>query len=111
MNDERLQILKMVQEGKVSPEEAAKLLEAVEQPETKRPKPKSVRLVIVEGGKTATVVLSVGLVQWLLKLPMTVLQIGTYDKDAVLEAITRGNVGKVLETEEGNKRFEVWLDA
>lgn len=111
MNDERLQILKMVQEGKVSPEEAAKLLEAVEQPEAKRPKPKSVRLLIVEGGKTSMLVLNVGMVQWLLKLPMTVLQIGTYDRDAVLEAVTRGAVGKVLEAEEGNRRFELWLDA
>lgn len=111
MNDERLQILKMVQEGKVSPEEAAKLLEAVEQPDAKRPKPKSVRLVIAEGGKTSVLALNVGMVQWLLKLPMTVIQIGAHDKDAVLEVVTRGNVGKVLEAEEGNRRFEVWLDA
>jgi len=110
MNNERLQILKMVQEGKVSPEEAAKLLEAVEQPDAKRPKPKAVRLMISEGGKTSQLVLNIGMVQWLFRLPGTVLTIGKYDKDGVLAAITQGAPGKVLEAEEGNKRFELWLD-
>lgn len=111
MNDDRLQILKMVQEGKVSPEEAAKLLEAVEQPESKRPKPKSVRLVIMEGTKTQTVILGLGLVQWILKLPTTAFYVGVFEKDDILAAIEKGTVGRVLEAEEGNRRFEIWLDA
>lgn len=111
MNDERLQILKMVQEGKVSPEEAAKLLEAVERPEARRPKPKSVRLVIIEGSKSSVVALNIGMVQWLLKLTSTSVQLGAFDKEAILEAISQGTVGKVLEAAEGNKRFEIWLDA
>ncbi|MDF2627759.1 MAG: hypothetical protein K0R39_1590 [Symbiobacteriaceae bacterium] len=110
MNNERLQILKMVQEGKVSPEEAAKLLEAVEQPDAKRPKPKVVRLMIMEGSKAGQLVLNIGMVQWLFKLPGTMIQLGAYDKDAILEAISRGTPGKVLEAAEGNKRFEIWLD-
>lgn len=111
MSDERLQILKMVQEGKVSPEEAAKLLEAVEQPDPKRPKPKNVRLAIMEGTKTQQIVLNLSLVQWLFKLPTTAISMGVFDKEAILEAISRGTPGKVLEAEEGNRRFEIWLDA
>ena len=110
MNNERLQILKMVQEGKVSPEEAAKLLEAVEQPDAKRQKPKNIRLLITEGTKTQTLALSLGLAQWLLKIPAAT-HLGVFDKEQILEAISRGAAGKVLEAEEGNKRFEIWLDA
>ncbi|HYF93901.1 MAG TPA: hypothetical protein VD969_16935 [Symbiobacteriaceae bacterium] len=111
MNDERLQILRMVQEGKVSPEEAAKLLEAVEQPEGKRQRPKSVRLLIVEGGRTQMLSLNLGLVQWLFRLPAAGFHVGVFDKEAILEAISKGTVGKALEAEEGNRRFEIWLDA
>jgi hypothetical protein len=112
MNEERLQILRMVQEGKVSPEEAAKLLEAVEQPDGKggpRQKPKHVRIVIQEDRRTHTVTIGLGMAKWFLTLPW----LTTYpsiDRDHLLAEIERGTIGKVFEAEEGTDRFEIWLE-
>lgn len=117
MNAERLQILRMVQEGKVSPEEAAKLLDVVGEPDSKdgaRQKPKNVRVVIVEGRRTQTVTVGVGMVKWLLTLPAMILPFGGADarhREALLDAIAGGTIGKVFEVEEGNSRVEVWLEA
>lgn len=119
MNDERLQILKMVQEGKLSPEEAAKLLEAVEQPAAKErgPKPKHLRLVMVDGPKRSTFSVGVGLATWALKVvPGTFLYSDSegqrrIDTEAVLEAVESGTTGKVMEIVEGQNRLEIWLEA
>jgi hypothetical protein len=118
MNDERIQILRMVQEGKVSPEEAAKLLEALEQPEGKggaRSKAKSLRILIQEGSKTQNITLGIGLVRWMLHLPGLMFVLtgseGKLDQDVLQGAIEHGLVGKVFEGEEGQRRIEVWIDA
>jgi hypothetical protein len=119
MNDERIQILRMVQEGKVSPEEAAKLLEAVEQPEgkggTAKAKPKSLRILIRDGARTQNIMLGVSLVKWILHLPGLLFILtgneGQLDKDILQGAIDSGFIGKVFEGEEGSRRVEVWIDA
>jgi hypothetical protein len=118
MNDERVQILRMVQEGKVSPEEAAKLLDALEQPEAKagaRQKPRNVRFLVVDGNSKATMTLSIGVAKWLLQLPfgMGLVFKGPegVTSDVLLDALDTGTIGKVFEAEQGKQRIEVWLDA
>lgn len=119
MSDERLQILKMVQDGKVSAEEAAKLLEALEQPTPKGKapggQPKHLRLEYSEGGKRSSFSVGVGLVTWALKLfPLSMDVNGIaqkVDRQQILDAIQNGTVGKIFEAEEGRDRLEIWLDA
>jgi hypothetical protein len=121
MNDERLQILKMVQEGKVSPEEAARLLEALEQPDSKngkgRPKARSLRISVRDGAKSQSIVLNIGMVRWLLRVPgfialnLTDSRGNRLDLDALADAVDNGAIGKVFEAEDGNHRVEIWIDA
>ncbi len=114
-HEERLQILKMVQEGKISPEEAARLLEALEQPGARPagPKPTHVRIAIRDGERTHSFSVGIRLARWVLGHGWVSLNLGGSDEDQkqlVLEAIENGPVGKVLELSDGDKRLEVWLD-
>ncbi|HLN63602.1 MAG TPA: hypothetical protein VK464_18860 [Symbiobacteriaceae bacterium] len=116
MNDERVQILRMVQEGKVSPEEAAKLLDALEQPDAKqgaRQKARYVRIVIVDGNRTQTIAVSAAVAKWLLQLPggLIVQTPGGLTPEVLADAIANGSLGKVFEAENGDQRVEVWLEA
>lgn len=118
MNDERMQILKMVQAGKLSPEEASRLLEAVEQPAPRPaggPKPTHIRVMLLDEGRPKSFSVGMGLARWLLSVPgLMVLDLKgsgyKVDNAAILEAISTGSVGKVFEAQEGKKRVEIWLD-
>ena len=117
MSDERLQILRMVQEGKVSPEEAAKLLEALEQPDKKRgaPLPRTVRITVIEGKRQRNISFPYGFVETLVRLPKVMninltTDVGPVDRDKLLTAITSGAVGKVFTVDEGQTRLEFWIE-
>lgn len=115
MNDDRLQILRMVQEGKVSAEEAAKLLEALEAPaKPDGPKPKHIRVMITEGGKTKSFSIGMGLATWAVGVASTLsIFVGEtkVDKAMLQDAIARGVTGKIFEAAEDGQRVEIWLDA
>lgn len=114
MSDERLQILKMVQEGKLSAEEATKLLDAVEHGPQKASglKATHVRVHWTEGKKVSNFSVGVGLVRWLFSLPMIHIDFGhaKLDTDQLLRLIDEGAIGKVMEFTEDNKKLEIWLD-
>lgn len=115
MSDERLQILKMVQEGRLSPEEAARLLDAVGAPSgVSGPKPTHLRLKFQDGSKTRNFSVGVGFASWVLSLvsDMQVKAGGVqFDNRQLLDAIQRGTPGKIFEADEDGQRIEVWLDA
>lgn len=113
MSDERLQILKMVQEGKVSAEEATRLLDALgegqSKPGAKGPKATHVRVHLTEGRKVANFSIGVGLARWVLSLPLV--SLAEVDAEQLVQLIESGATGKVMEFSEGDRRLEVWLDA
>ncbi len=115
MSDERLQILKMVEEGKVSAEEATRLLDAVESgPKAgKGPKATHIRIHAVEGKKVTNFSVGVGLARWVLNLPFGGIWLDDkrVDTDQLVQMIDSGATGKVMEIVEGDKRLEVWLDS
>lgn len=117
MSDDRLQILRMVQAGKISPEEAVRLLEAVEQPGGRRGvRPTQVRLTLSEGERTRTLMVSAGLAAWALEVLPAAIRLdpggaGVPHEGELLAAIQSGSVGRVLEVTEGDRRLEVWLEA
>lgn len=114
MSDERLQILKMVQEGKVSAEEATRLLDALgnEPKASGGPKASQVRLHLIEGRKVSNLSIGLSFVQSVLSLPMIRLGFGEAKLDAerLSQWIDSGATGKVMEFAEENRRLEVWLD-
>ncbi|HVP35483.1 MAG TPA: hypothetical protein VMT04_00675 [Terriglobales bacterium] len=124
MREETMKILKMVEEKKISAEEAAKLLEALEssgeKQEPSQEKPgKTLRVKVFEGDSTRPKVN--------LNIPLTIVKfIGNLvpDKvkikldehkvnlDQVMEMVEKGEVGKIIEVEdkEENERVEIFIE-
>ncbi|MFZ5815738.1 MAG: SHOCT-like domain-containing protein [Bacillota bacterium] len=113
MSDERLQILRMVAEGKVSAEEATNLLDALENaPKPRGPKATHLRVHIVDGRKVTNFSLGVGLVRWVLSIPMLNVELGSarLDIEQLAQLVESGMTGKVMEFSEENRKIEIWLD-
>ncbi|MGC9334049.1 MAG: SHOCT-like domain-containing protein [Anaerolineae bacterium] len=124
--EERMQILNMVAEGKISAEEGAKLLSALEPERKKKEPPPSavsgpsaarwfrVRVTDLETGKNKVNV----------NLPMSLVDVGTrmgarfapeledFDFDAIIEQVKSGAQGKIIEVEdsEGGERVEIYVE-
>jgi hypothetical protein len=122
--EERMQILNMVAEGKISAEDGAKLLAALE-PERKRdtrsltdapsaPRWFRVRVTDLETGRSKVNV----------NLPMSLVDVGTrmgarfapeledLDFKDIIEQIKSGAQGKIVEVEdvEGGERVEIYVE-
>lgn len=121
MNEERLQILKMLQEGKISVDEAEKLLTAVDAGEPTGPAREAkwfrVRITDLNTGRVkVNVNLPVSLIGVATKfIPKSALNIDgqSIDLNEILAAIKQGAAGKIVEVvdedDEGVK-IEVLLD-
>ena len=110
MTDERLQILKMVEEGKLSADEAIKLLDALDS--RPAPKPKHLKIRVAEtGGKTHNISLSVDMIERL-ATGLAQVQIGgePLNLTQLRSAVAEGRNGKVLDLQEEGRRVEVWLE-
>lgn len=125
MSDERLQILRMLEEGKVSAEEAAKLLEAVDPPGERRPlagegghRNRFLRVHIVEGNKTkVNVNLPLALARVALNfVPKDLLKEKGIDElvdlDQIVRMLEEGFEGKIVDVEDGDSdtRVEVRVE-
>jgi len=123
--EERMQILNMVAEGKISAEEGAKLLSALEPDRKKsqasvsmttpsKPRWFRVRVTDLETGKNKVNV----------NLPMSLVDVGTrmgarfapeledVDFEDIIEQIKGGAQGKIIEVEdsEGGERVEIYVE-
>jgi hypothetical protein len=120
-SEERLKILRMVEEGKISPEEAARLLAAVTKAERKRASTASaegrwlrVRVTDMDSGKTAVNVnLPVSLVNVGLRMGARfVPEMEGVSMTELDDAIRRGVTGKIIDIvdEEERQRVEVYVE-
>jgi hypothetical protein len=119
--EERMRILQMIQEGKVSADEGARLLQAlgsssrsVPPPPTRDPRLLRVRITDLESGKTKVNV----------NIPMSLVTVGIrlgarftpnhagVDYDEILEAIKSGASGKLVDVEDSTsgEHVEVWVE-
>lgn len=123
--DERMQILNMVAEGKITADEGARLLSALEPDRKKketvasmttpsRPRWFRVRVTDLETGKNKVNV----------NLPMSLVDVGTrmgarfapeledVDFEDIIEQIKSGAQGKIIEVEdsEGGERVEIYVE-
>lgn len=117
-DEERLQILKMIQEGQITAEEGAKLLAALEEPsrgETVGGSPRWFRVQVTD--------ISTGKRKVNVNLPLKLLDLGAkvyakfaaptdIDVEEVVRAIKEGAQGKIVdvEDEEGGERVEVYVE-
>ncbi len=129
-SDERLKVLKMVQEGKITAEEAVQLLEALDQSTETGRKPSQtppppvfpgrpgrwlqMRVTDTDTGKVrVNVRLPLGIVKSGLKRGMHfVPEAEGLDKDDLLSAIEHGSVGKIFDLfdEKDGEHVEVYIE-
>jgi len=119
VNDDRVRILKMLEEKKISADEAAKLLDAIngaEQPEYKN---RFIKVRVFEPGRDkakVNVTLPLSLVKWGLKMAPEHAKAKIADADVDLnliqEALEKGLTGKIVDVddEEKGEHVEVWLE-
>jgi hypothetical protein len=120
-SDERMKILKMIEERKISAEEGAKLLGALGAREHRRPSsPGSesrwlrVRITDLETGKTTVNVnLPLGLVNVGLKMGARFIpEMDGAQAEALVDALRQGVTGKVMDVtdEDEGSRVEVYIE-
>jgi hypothetical protein len=121
-SEERLKILKMIDEGKITAEEGAKLLAALSRSRKVPPKPSlrsgggsarwlRVRITDMASGKPkATVNLPLGLVDAGLNIAAQYAPGVAFDE--LIEAINAGAEGKIIDVidEEDNERVEIFIE-
>ena len=120
-SDERLKILKMVEEGKISPEEAVRLLSVLSKAERRRAAASPgegrwlrVRVTDVDSGKTAVNVnLPVSLVNVGLRMGARfVPEMEGVNMTELDDAIRKGLTGKIIDIvdEQEGQRVEVYVE-
>lgn len=121
-SEERIRILSMLQEGKITAEEANRLLNALGQSSrgagatSSRRNPNQMRVIITDS-RTGTVKVKVN-------LPMSIVNMGfklgarfiptdvDIDMEELMDAINSGQLGKIFEYEDSNdgERVEIWVE-
>lgn len=119
MSEEKLQVLKMIQEGKITPEEGMKLLAAVERDwgilegESKA-KYLHIRVEDLDTGrKKVNLKIPFFLVNFGLKfLPKEAEGVSQRDLERVIEMARHGGIGEILEVVDDEDRIKVkmWLE-
>jgi hypothetical protein len=119
--EERMRILQMIQEGKISAEEGTNLLQALGSKSQPAPPPPArdprllrVRITDLNTNKTkVNVNVPMGLVNVGIKLGARFAPASTgVDYDEIMEAIKSGASGKLVDVEdiESGERVEVWVE-
>ncbi|MBN1202930.1 MAG: hypothetical protein JXJ20_13860 [Anaerolineae bacterium] len=119
--EERLRILQMIQEGKISAEEGAGLLQALSSgakmkppTPTRDPRLLRVRITNLESGKTmVNVNVPISLVNVGVKLGARFAPTSTeIDYDEIMQAIRNGVGGKIVDVEdvESHEHVEIWVE-
>jgi hypothetical protein len=124
-NNERMMILKMIEEGKVSADEGARLLTSVESRPNKPPRNLAnqsqatgkwfrVRVTDTNTGKSkATVSLPLSLMDWGLRVGAQFApEVGSLDLGELSEILTTGMEGKIVDVldEEDGEHVEIYIE-
>ena len=122
-DDERLKILKMIEDGKISANEGAELLKALGQDRkrawvTTKPPGSSPRWFkvsvtdVVTGKSRASVTIPMSLMDWGLKVGAQFAPQADIDLDGLREALSAGIEGKILDVidEEDGEHVEIYVE-
>lgn len=119
-SEERMRILQLLSEGKITAEEATRLLSALNQsapkppPRTRQPRQLRVRITDIETGRNkVSVNIPIGLVNIGLKMGARFIPSDAdIDINRLRTAIENGEFGKLVELEEpeSGERVEAWLE-
>ena len=118
MNEEKIKILKMLEEGKISAEEAMKLLDAVEQGDDKsRVSAKKLRIRVTDkrtNKPKVNLTIPMGLAKVVAKfIPNKTkqkLQEEGIDIDTMLSQIASENIGKIVDVDSEDEYVEISIE-
>jgi len=128
MTSEKMQILKMIEEGKISADEGMQLLQAVESnveetsPEVSAANtgngtsPKRLRVRVQKDGKeTVNIKIPISLVNVGLKIgkkfsPELQESMGNVDMDEIIQMIQDGAEGRLVEVDDGDEHVEIFVE-
>jgi hypothetical protein len=127
MNEEKMMVLKMLQDGKISANEAAMLLESVDAGSNKTEKSPEAEESRNIQGKFFRVLITdtdTGKARANIRIPLSVLgigvkfgaqfapQIGGIEQEQIMEAIHNGQVGKILDVfdDEDGEHVEIFIE-
>ena len=126
LSEERMQVLKMVEEGKITAEEAAKLLAALEasakkeeqttQSQSSGPRKRRVRICVSDSAtgkqKKVNLNLPIGVVKVVKKMGIKFpAEVAGIDIDDILDEIGDETGGKIFEAQDdGGKRVEIFVE-
>ncbi|MBE0408387.1 MAG: hypothetical protein IBX69_01500 [Anaerolineales bacterium] len=122
--EERMKILKMIREGKITAEEGAKLLTALGEgsPASRKPSPRPgggarwfrVRVTDMATGKTKTSVnIPIGLMEWGMQIGAQFApEVGNIKLDQLHEMLDSGMEGKIVDVidEEDGEHVEIFIE-
>ncbi|MBE3574292.1 MAG: hypothetical protein IMW99_02355 [Firmicutes bacterium] len=121
MEEERRQILEMLKDGKVSVEEAARLLDTLEPPAAERPAAQSnarahFLRIRVDDGENSRVNVNIPLslarmaFKFIPKGVMKNLEEQNLDLDDILKAIQEGAEGKIVDVDAEGAKVEIYVE-
>jgi hypothetical protein len=119
MDEERMQVLKMIEEGKISADEAARLFDALESQEAegKSGEAKKLRIRVTDRETQqhkVNLTIPLGLAKLAVKFipPKTKQKLAAegVDIDALLAQVLSENVGKVVDVETEDELVEVYME-
>lgn len=126
MNEEKMMILKMLQEGKISADEAAKLLESLESGNKKEGKKQAEEPRKSEGKffRVSITDIATGKSRANIRMPLSVMGIGMkfgahfapqidgVESDQLMDAIRNGQVGKIIDVydDEDGEHVEIYIE-
>ena len=119
MNDERDRVLKMLEDKKITAEEASKLLDAINRSEGGGRRNRFLKVRVYDRGSDrakVNVTLPIGLVRWGMNFipdeARAKIEEQEIDLKMVTEALEKGITGKIVDVDDDEKghHVEVWLE-
>lgn len=126
MTEERMRVLKMVEEGKVTPEEGARLIEAIRNREGQSMEParaalgRCLRVRVFEGDQEkpkVNVTVPLALARLALKfIPHSALEqmeeqgISAQDLSELVAAVEKAGPFKIVDVQDGSEKVEVFIE-
>jgi hypothetical protein len=126
MNEEKMMILKMLQEGKISADEAARLLESLESGSKKEEVKQTDEPRKGEGKffRVSITDITTGKSRVNIRMPLSVMGIGLkfgahfapqidgVESEQLMEAIRNGQVGKIIDVydDDGGEHVEIYIE-
>ena len=120
MQEDRRQILKMLEEGKITAEEAARLLDALDEANEVKEKPQTGKRILIKvtdpktGKRKVNLKIPIGLAKIAAKFvpPKAKRKLAEegVDVDEVMSQVLAGNVGKIVDVESDEENVEITIE-